>query len=393
MSLLPRKGRVPSAGLLATVLLAACLAACGAEETPSQSEPLRIGIAAQLTGSAALIGQQSVEGARLAADEINSLGGILGRQVVIVPADEASDPAVGINAINKLVFDDKVDVVLGPDTSSVTLATMNITRDEEKLQLTSSLNPTITEQGDEWIFRLRPTDRIAADLIAQYVVDELGLKRIAVLNSRDDYGQGGADAFVSALKTRYGLAPVDTITANTGDTNFVPLLQRVSVAKADGLLLWWSSITEVAKILQQRNDVGLKIPIFGSNAMVNSTVVDLATPQLAAGAISATNYANSNPHPKTVEFESKFKAATGKTPNDHASLYYDAVYLLRAAAEQGKGSSSTQLRDGLRAVKDFCGITSKFSFDAKGEPGNSMLIVRNKAEGGQEVLKAFNYCQ
>jgi branched-chain amino acid transport system substrate-binding protein len=189
------------------------------------------------------------------------------------------------------------------------------------------------------------------------------------------------------------MEPVETVTANTGDTNFGPLLQRVAAANADGLLLWWSSITEVAKILQQRHDVGLEIPIFGSNAMVNSTVIDLATPELAVGAISATNYANSNPHPRTVEFEAKFKAATGKTPNDHAGLYYDAVYLLRAAAENSNGTGTAELRDGLRTIKDHCGVTSRFTFDEKGEPGESMLIVQNAEGGSQKVLKAFNYCE
>ena len=85
-------------------------------------QPFKIGVIAPTTGGTALIGQQSVDGARMAAEEINAEGGLAGRPIEIIAEDEAGQPAVGVAAMNKLVYSDKVNFLLGPDTSSVTLA-------------------------------------------------------------------------------------------------------------------------------------------------------------------------------------------------------------------------------------------------------------------------------
>lgn len=350
--------------------------------------PIRIGIITPTTGGTALIGQQSVEGAQMAAEELNASGGIGGRPIEILAEDEAGQPAVGVAAMNKLVYNDKVDVILGADTSSVTLAAMGIAQKEGIPEITSSLNPTITQQGNPWIFRMRPTDMIAADLIAQYAVGELKLTKIAVMNTRGDYGQGGADAFTASLKSRFNMTPVRAESVNVGDKDFTPQLLNIKNSGADGLL-WWGIIAETAIVLKQRSDVGFTGPIFGANALVNSTVLDLAGNN-ADGAIAATNYANSNSDPKTVEFEKKFRAKFNKVPNDHAPLYYDAMYLLQEAAKLGGGTSKEQIRDGMHKIKDLRMITSRFSFDDKGEPGTSMLIVQVKGKE-QQVLKAYNY--
>ena len=351
-------------------------------------QPFKIGVIAPTTGGTALIGQQSVDGARMAAEEINAEGGLAGRPIEIVAEDEAGQPAVGVAAMNKLVYSDKVNFLLGPDTSSVTLAAMGIAQREGIPEITSSLNPTITRQKNPWIFRMRPTDLIAADLMARFGMEELKLKKIGVMNTRGDYGQGGADAFVAALKTRYNMAPTRSETVNVGDKDFTPQLLNIKNSGADGLL-WWGIIAETAIVLKQRHDIGFTGPIFGANALVNSTVLDLAGKN-ADGAIAATNYANTNPDPKTVDFEKKFRAKFNKVPNDHGPLYYDAMYLLKQAVQLGGGTSAEQIKNGLHKIKDLRLITSKFSFDELEEPENSMLIVQVKGTE-QIVLKAYNY--
>lgn len=100
--------------------------------------PIRIGIIAPTTGGTALIGQQSVEGAQMAAEELNASGGIGGRPIEILAEDEAGQPSVGVAAMNKLIYNDKVDVILGADTSSVTLAAMGIAQKEGIPELASS---------------------------------------------------------------------------------------------------------------------------------------------------------------------------------------------------------------------------------------------------------------
>jgi branched-chain amino acid transport system substrate-binding protein len=381
-------GTVLAIGLiLLTVVVATPTPGTAGAASPA-GQPFKIGVIAPTTGGTALIGQQSVEGARMAAEEINAEGGLAGRPIEIIAEDEAGQPAVGVAAMNKLLYSDKVNFILGPDTSSVTLAAMGIPQREGIPEITSSLNPTITRQNDPWIFRMRPTDLIAADLMARFGVEELKLKKIGVMNTRGDYGQGGADAFVAALKKRYNMAPVRSETVNVGDKDFTPQLLNIKNSGADGLL-WWGIIAETAIVLKQRHDIGFTGPIFGANALVNSTVLDLAGTN-ADGAIAATNYANTNPDPKTVEFEKKFRAKFNKVPNDHGPLYYDAMYLLKEAVRLGGGTSAEQIKNGLHKIKDLRLVTSRFSFDELGEPGNSMLIVQVKGTQ-QIVLKAYNY--
>ena len=164
--------RTVKVGMFLMVLMVAVL--LGGVGGALAAEPIKVGFVGIMTGPNALNGEYCAEGAKVAVAEINKAGGIKpageasGRQIEFIIEDDGGNPQVGINAINKLIHQHKVFAFLGPDYSSVTFPSMFVAQQAGVPQLTSSLAPKITAQGNPWIFRTRPSDVVGAGVIVDY---------------------------------------------------------------------------------------------------------------------------------------------------------------------------------------------------------------------------------
>lgn len=341
-----------------------------------------IGLAAPLTGDFAEIGKNSQRGVEMALKEVNAAGGFAGKQGRLEIQDTAGKPASGVNAVARLTEGSKVQFLLGPDLSTVTLAALDTSKKAQVPQLTSSISPAIMDNGGDWLFRARASDATNAQIMVRYGVNDLKLKKIALLYGLDAYGQGAlpviesaAQEFKANIVLKQGVTP--------GIKDLTAQVTAVKNAGVDGIL-WWGLIPESAVLEKAVKQLGFTGPLFGANALVNESTVRLAG-SAADGVIAATTFVSGDPDSKSADFVKKYKAAYNEVPNDHAPLYYDMVKAAAAAVEKAGSTDPTKVRDAMREIT-VAAITGTMKWNTKGEYDSRSAVIVQIENGEPKVL-------
>jgi branched-chain amino acid transport system substrate-binding protein len=227
-----RKGN--GARMLAIGVAVAVLAAWGVGPLPARAgEAVKLGVLMPTSGVLAYDGGLTIEGIRLAADEINAGGGIDGRiKIELVVEDSAGVPATSVAAITKLVGIHKVSAVVGDFASSCTLAAMEVAKRERVPLVTPiSLAPKITQSGNEWVFRACDNSEMIANAFTKYAVRDKKISRWAFIAVNTDYGRGSVDAFSKKIKELGGeIKLVEYF--NQGETDYYAILTKLQATDA-----------------------------------------------------------------------------------------------------------------------------------------------------------------
>lgn len=314
------------------------------------NEPIKIGIIAPLTGGAASSGIHIRYGAEMAADEINAAGGINGRQIKLFIVDDAGIPAQSVSAMNKLVYQDKVDMVVGGNLSSTVLAHMSITENAGiPYIVTSASNPYITRPENKWLFRLHQNDDIQSIHLAEMVVNNLKKTKIAVIHDTNDFGTASKDAFVAALKD-LGIEPLIIESYNFGDKDFMPQLIRIRETNPEILGLFGNQ-SEAAIITNQMRQLGLNdVRIVSTGGFPVPKYIELA-PGTSEGSICVSTFNPSLKLPEAQKFVADYVERFKTEPPHHAWNTYEAIiYVLKPILEK-VGTDKAAIRDELRTVK------------------------------------------
>src|SRR5215467_4821809 len=163
-------------------------------------EPIKIGVTQPLTGAFAASGNYVAQGARLAAEDINAAGGVLGKKIELIVEDNKSNPTEAVATAEKLTQKDKVPVLMGAWSSTLTLAVMpKLIEYEVPMLVETSSSGKITTSGNPWIFRISPTSEMEAKAFAP-LVSTMGIKKADMLYTNNDFGIGAANEFGAMLK-------------------------------------------------------------------------------------------------------------------------------------------------------------------------------------------------
>ena len=171
------------------------------------AEPLKIGMVSTLTGPSAETGRYETQGAKLAAEEVNKAGGVLGRPIELLIEDSQSTNPGGVLAFSKLAGDKDIPGFIGPTLSTQVHAMAPDIQRTGRPVMIGATDPQLTHMGNPWVFRCRPNDIYSARVIADYGVNTLGKKRWAIVHSTDAFGTNGMKNLVEDLK-RTGVEPV-----------------------------------------------------------------------------------------------------------------------------------------------------------------------------------------
>ena len=367
--------RIVKVGMMAMLLLVTVLFGAG---EGIAAEPIKVGLVGIMTGPNALNGEYCAEGAKVAVAEINKAGGIKpageasGRQIEFIIEDDGGNPQVGINAINKLIHQHKVFAFLGPDYSSVTFPSMFVAQQAGIPQLTSSLAPKITAQGNPWIFRTRPSDVVGAGVIVDYFAKDLKLSKIALSYTNIEYGISGIEEVEKDL-IKANVKPLIKVSHAAGDRDLTPAATKLIETKPEAIISWGLQ-TETSILIRQLTQMGYKGKFFYSS--LDDIFIGVAK-EFSENVYGISNYAYTDPRPAAQAFRKTYVSMFKKEPDLHSGATYDGIYILKDAIEKA-GMDRAKVRDYLHALKRFQKATGIFYFDKNGDCGYFQCVTQAK---------------
>jgi branched-chain amino acid transport system substrate-binding protein len=367
--------------VLILALLLPALAACGSKG----GDTIKIGGLAPLTGDIAVYGVAASNGAKLAIDEINKNGGLLGKQIEFIVYDEKGDVNEAVNAYNKLVDQDKVIAILGDVTSKPTISVAQLAAKAGIPMVTPTATAMdVTTQGTN-IFRACYIDPFQGEIMAQFAAENLKAKKVAVIyNSGDDYSTGLKESF-EAKAIELGLEVVAAESYSKGDTDFKAQLTKIAASGAEGLFVP-DYYNTVALIANQAKATGLPMPLLGVDGW--DGVLTAAKPEDVEGYYFANHYSDKDTDPVVQNFLKNYEAAYKEVPNALAALGYDAAYILAEAIKAAGTTDSAKVVEALGAT-DYTGVTGNVKFGADRNPQKSVSIIQIVG-GGYEFAGKVN---
>ncbi|HHV79857.1 MAG TPA: ABC transporter substrate-binding protein [Firmicutes bacterium] len=351
--------------MVSTLFLSAC---------SSAPKEVKIGLVVPLSGGSAGPGINLQRGVMLAAEDMNAKGGIKGMQVKVLSEDDESNPVKTVNAVKKLIYEDKAVVVIGSNASSCTLAAMDVAAKAKVPLITpSSSSDEITRQGNKYIFRVTASNSTQANALVDYAVQQLGLKKMAIVYASDDYGTNAKEAVVARLAT-HGLTPLAVEAFQPKDKDLSSQLTKVKATGAEGLffLAMYDPCALAAKTLQQ---MGYMPQIMGLGALTNVRLVELAG-DAAMGIINTQMYVPEGKTEADKAFIEKYKAKYNTLPDYYVALAYDSMMVAAKAIERAGSLDPQKIRDELAKTKDHPGLGGNLTFDETGDVQRSVKIVK-----------------
>lgn len=359
----------------------------------AQSEII-IGHYASMTGGTAVFGTSADEGARLAIDEINAKGGVLGKKLKLVTEDTQSKPDEAVTAVQKLINQDKVVAMIGEIASSRSIAAAPICQARRIPMLSpASTNPEVTKKGS-YIFRACFIDPFQGTAMADFTMkSEKGpkAKRIAVFyDVKNDYSVGLRD-FFKARVTANGGAITGEESYGEGDVDFRAQLTKLKATNPEAI--WVPGYyQEVGLIIRQARELGITVPFMGGDGWDAETLSQIAGEGIN-GCFFSNHYSSDDPSPDVQRFVTTYKARyNGKLPDAMAILGYDSILLMADAIQKAGSTDGKAIRDALAKTKDFPGAAGKITIDKDRNAQKPLVVLRVVAKNnGGKIEQKYEY--
>ncbi|HET7544564.1 MAG TPA: ABC transporter substrate-binding protein [Polyangiaceae bacterium] len=352
--------------------------ASGAGSSKEASE-IVIGHYASMTGSTAHFGQDTDRGVRMAVEEANAEGGVLGKKLKLVTLDTRGDSAEAANAVSRLIDVEKASAVLGEVASSLSLAGGRVAQ-RRKIPMISptSTNPKVTEVGD-YIFRVCFIDPFQGKVMATFARNNLKFDKVAILKDvKNDYSIGLADAFQKAFTALGGTIVVEQ-SYSQGDTDFSAQVTAIRGTPAQAVFVpgYYSEVGTIARTAER---LGLKVPLLGGDGWDSPDLFKIGGDAIN-GSYFSDHFAPDVATQKSQAFVSNFQKKYGQAPTGLGALGYEAALVLIDAIKRAGKDDPTAIRDAIAATKDFEGVTGKITIDAQRNPQKSAVVL--KVDGGK----------
>jgi len=367
-----------SLGLIATFLFSfAC-------NNTASGDKVRIGVFMSLTGSTANFGISSVNGIKMAADEVNKAGGINGKQIELLVEDDRSDASEAATIVTKFVTQDQVHAVLGEVASSRSIAAAPIAQNAKIPMLTpSSTNPEVTRKGD-FIFRSCFIDPVQGAAIGQFAAKGLNAKRAAIMVDRkNDYSTGLATNITETF-TKLGGQIVATTSYQEGDQDFNAQLTSIKGANPEVIFVP-GYYNDVGLIAKQARDRGITVPLLGGDGWDSAQLYAIGGTALN-GSFFSNHYSPFDTDPKVQKFVNDYKALYNTTPDALAATAYDAAHIMFDAIKRANSTDGTAIRDALAATNAFPGVTGTVTFNQNRDAVKPIVMIEIK-DGGTYAVR------
>ncbi|MBP7255097.1 MAG: ABC transporter substrate-binding protein, partial [Negativicutes bacterium] len=315
-------------------------------------------------------------------------GGVLGKQINLIVADNKSEASEAANAATKLISQDGVKVLLGPATTSNMLAASQIATDNKIPAITpTATNPKITVENGQvkpYIFRSCFIDPLQGEVMADFATKTLNVKTAAIyVDSSSDYSKGLAEVFAKKFAEAGG-----TIVAQESflqkDQDFKSTLTKLKASNPEVIFIP-AYYEEVGKIVKQARELGINAKLLGADGWDDSKLVDIAGAQPLNDTYFCSHYSEQDNDANVKDFIAAYKAEYGEEPNVFAALGYDAGKMLVDAIKRAGSDDPEKIRQALAETKDLQVGTGIITMDANHDPIKSAVVLEMK--DGQKIFK------
>ena len=358
------KGKV-LALLLVLGLIVSLAAGCG------ESNTIKIGTIQSISGPVSSYGIQTRDAIKMAVEEINAEGGVLGKQIELIVEDDEASPDKTTNAFKKLVAKDKVVSVIGALISKCTLAITKEAQAKKIVLLTpTSTNDTVTDAGD-YVFMSCYNDSFQGQVGAQFAYETLRAKNAAILyDITNDYSKGLTTNFKEKFEALGGKVVVSE-SYSAGDKDFNAQLTKIKAAKPDILFIpdYYNTVSLIAKQVRSQ---GINVTMLGADGW--DEITNNAGDEVL-GSYYCNHYSPMSDDPDVQTFVKKYNEKFGITPNALAALGYDATYILMDAIERAGSTNPEQIKAALMET-DGKFVTGNIRFNEQRRPIKSAVMLK-----------------
>ncbi len=324
------------------------------------ADPIKLGVSGPFTGGSSSMGVSMRDGVRLATEEINKSGGVLGRKLQLVERDDEAKNERGVQIAQELINKEKVIATLGFINTGVALASQRFYQ-EAKIPVMNNVatGSIVTQQfkapefPDNYIFRNAAHDNIQAPMIVEEAITRRGFKKVAILADSTNYGQLGREDLERALGSK-NVKPVAVEKFNIKDVDMTPQLLKAKEAGAE-VILTYGIGPELAQIANGMTKLGWKVPMIGSWTLSMANFIDNAGPGGEGARMPQTFIQEANTVKRKAFIDGYLK--TFKPKNNRidspvsAAQGYDSVYLLAAAIKQAGSTDGVKIREALENLQ------------------------------------------
>jgi len=360
------------------LLLAICallLVACGAPKEPTKGEVI-VYVAVPLSGFQANAGQTVLGGARLAADQINRAGGLLGYRVNVVGLDDESDSGVAVDIASQIQSavnsGDNVLGVIGHLNSGQTLAAMEIYKNLSLVVITPTASEvSLTQKGYRNFFRVNANDETQAQVDAEFLVNNLGASRVAVIHNDDPYGQGLGQLISSDLQA-LGADVVLTLQVAVEQSTFAEEVAQVLAAQPDAIFYGGYEV-ETPYLRLELVEAGVDVPFLASDGAFLAATIDEA-----GGAAEGMYVSAFGPRPQAAVDESwvrQYQAIEYRNPDTYSINGYSALEVLAEAVKKAQTLDATQVAGAIHSLDPVQTPMGELSYNAAGDLQEQQIYI------------------
>ncbi len=359
----------------------------------ANAKVIKIGALVSITGPTAFLGEPERNTLEMLTKEVNKNGGIKGNKIDLIVYDTKGNPSSTVVLARKLIYSDKVDVIIGPTRSGSTLAIIPLIERSRVPLVSMAASHKITKPVKKWVFKTAPSDSLAVERIYSYMKDK-GIKNVALLTASTGFGSSGREE-LKRLAPKYDIKIVADELFGPKDTNMTSQLIKIKNVKGLQAIVCWGTNPGPASVAKNVKELNIKVPLFMSHGVASKKFIELAGNAsngiiLPGGKLLIADQLPENDPQKKVllAYKKMYEAKFGpvSTFGGHA---YDAFNIIEMAIEKGAANRAS-LRNNIEKTKNFVGITGIFNYSKNDHAGlNPSDFAIVKIENGNWKLIAY----
>ena len=366
------------------------LTGCGGGSKGADGDTIKVGGLLEMTGGSASFGISGKNGIDLALKKINEKGVLGGKKLSLVVADTKSEASEATNGMQKLISQDKVVAVIGPNQSSAVIASGAINNGAKVVDITPmGTNPDVTvdpktKQVKSYSFRTCFIDPFQGTVMASFASNELKVKRAAIyIDNTSDYAKGLAQFFKENFVKNGGQVVIEEAYLQK-DTDFKSTLTKIKAAKPDFIYIP-GYYQEVGLIVKQAREMGINVPMAGGDGWDSAKLPEIAGKAALENTFFSSLYSPDDTSDLNKDFVAEYKKAYNTNPDVFAALAYDSTLLVAKAIEDAGSADPAKIAEAMAKIKGFKGVSGEVTFNEEHNPIKSAVIIEHK--DGKQTFK------